>query len=353
MNNLAAFLLLVLVASSVQAESLSYFLPRTYDNELKRLQSPDGQSTAILIHKERHGLDPSKTMGRWAQLKVNKDGKTIYDSGDEPLNNYQMSPTFALDLMWSPDSKCLAYRHITTLRIIDPSGNMTNYDIAPDGSVISSFNWIDNESLLVISKNGGYPLSLHGKPYYYEGYLDKAIDINVTRLHLVKGQIARYHQSIHNPIFLFHAIDFCPTEISPKSDRVAFSDGVNLCIYDDTVGKVIAQAKIPQKPTKPVFSPEAEQCDFIKKAEMEMAVRPDELDGIWWQTNSRLLVGLELLGRPAKRAFFTFDIPSQQLTEVTKTLLPLWQDYYRKSHKDVGMDYFGWQDPDWYKSGIE
>jgi hypothetical protein len=366
MNKLAVFFLLVLVAGGVQAGLLNEVLSSTYDNELKRLQSPDGHSTAILVYKEQHGSEKTlgpiivykeprveKMLGRLAQLKVIKDGKTIYDSGDEPLNIYQMSPTHALDLMWSPDSTRLAYRHITALRIIGPDGKETKYSIIPENTVISSFKWIDQENLLVVSKKGQYRLNQQGEPYYYQGYIDKAEHIYISRLNLTKGQTARYHQALHNPTFLFHSVDFCPTEISTKSDRVAFSDGVNLCVYDDTVGKVIAQFKIPQKPTTPVFSSDAEQYAPLKKAEMEMAARPDELDGIWWQTNSKLLVGLELLGREEKRAFFTFDIPSQQLIDVTKTLLPLWKDYYRKSHKNVGIDYYGWQDPDWYKLGIE
>ena len=346
---------MALAVGSAQAQSLTDFFPGTREEELKQIKSPDGRSTAILTDKERHGwvLPPegAKTFGRWARLKVIRAGKTVYDSGDEPLNLYQMEPGFALDLVWSPDSTHIAYRHINTLRIIGPGGKAANYSIGPEDFIIASFTWIDNQSLMVVSKKGPFPLESHDKPYQYEGYTERAVDIRISRLHLTGGQTVRYRQPLHSPTFIFHSVDFCPTEISPKSDRVAFSDGVNLCVYDDTAGKVIAQFKIPQKPTKVEYSPDADA--FTRKVDEEMAAEPDQLNGIWWQSNSRLVVGLELLGRQEKRAFYTFDIPSQKLTDVTKALLPVWQDYFRKSPKYAGVDWFGWQDPDWYRAGIQ
>lgn len=355
MKRLIWLWLIFLLTDIARAGSLSEVLPGTYENELQQVRSPDGHSVAILFHKERHGIalppEPAKTLERWARLKLTKNGKTIYDSGYENLNIYQMSPSFALDVMWSPDSSRLAYRHITSFRTIGPDGKATFHNIVPEHSAISSFRWIDNESLLVVSKKTEYPLDMSGKPYLYNGYTDQAKDIRITRLHLTKGKTERYQQAVSDPTFLFHSSGFCLDEISPKADRVAFSDGASLCVYDDTAGKVILQFKIPQKPTTPVLSPDAD--DSIKKVEMEMAARPDELDGIWWPTNDKLVVGLELLMRQEKRAFYTFDIPSQKLTDETMVLLPIWQDYYRKAHKNVGIDYFGWQDPDWYRSALK
>lgn len=356
MKGLVWLSLIAFVAGITRAGSLSEVLPGTSENELQQVRSPDGHSVAVLFHKERHGIalppEPAKTLERWARLKLTKDGKTIYDSGYENLNIYQMSPGFALDVLWAPDSSRLAYRHINSLRIIGPDGKMPKDSLVPEDSVISSFRWIDNESLLVVSKKTQHSLDMGGKPYLYEGYADQqAKDIRIIRLHLTKGKTLRYRQAVNDPVFLFHSSGFCLDEISPQADRVAFSDGVNLCVYDDTAGKVITQVKIPQKPTTPVFSPDADE--FTKKVDLEMAARPDELDGIWWPTNDKLVVGLELLMRQEKRAFYTFDIPSQKLTDETKMLLPLWQDCYRKSHKNVGIDYFGWQNPDWYKSAIK
>jgi hypothetical protein len=376
MKNKAIILgILVLVVALVMAVNRVLFQSQ---NELKQVRSPDGHSVAILSHKERHGfllsLEPPKTFGRWARLKLIRNGKTIYDSRYENLNIYQMQPDHALDVMWSPDSTRLAYRHITSLRIIGPDGKVTKHSILPEDSVISSFRWIDNESLLVVSKEGQYPLEMYGKPYQYRGYIDKVRNIRITRLHVIKGPTERYVQDFgpdasglastngpaghypqapEGPTFLFHSIDFCPEEISPNADQVAFSDGVNLCVYDDVAGKVIARFKIPQKPTKPVFSRDAEMVESIKRVEEQMAARPDELDGIWWQTNDKLVVGLELLGRQEKRAFFTFDVPSQKLTDQTQVLLPVWRDYDQKSHKQGDIYYFGWRDSDWFRSVIK
>ena len=271
-RKLIAVVLLVLLVTVVTVafhplrggENLfTLFFGGTIEEELGRVKSPDGRSVAILFHRYKHGPggppEPPKTLERWARLKISRDGKTIYDSGYENLNIYQMSAGFALDVMWSPDSSHLAYRHIASFRIVDSDGKATAYDVVPEKSVISSFRWIDNERLLVVSKKTGYPLAMHGKPYMYNGYIDQAEDIRITRLDLLKGKTERYTQALNDiqgdtkrheqavkpwnrkrldkPTFLFHAINFRMDEISPKADRVAFSDGANLYVYDDTAGK--------------------------------------------------------------------------------------------------------------------
>ena len=86
----------------------------TIDEELGQIKSPDGRSITILSHRYKHAPgrppEPPKTLERWGRLKILRDGKTIYDSGHENLNIYQMSAGFALDAMWSPDSRHLDAR---------------------------------------------------------------------------------------------------------------------------------------------------------------------------------------------------------------------------------------------------
>lgn len=135
-------LALLLVAGTAQAGSLSELLPGTTRDEVAKIKSPDGQSVAIVTLKEKHGLglppEPPKTSARWVRLKLTHDAKTVYDSSDEKLNVYQTG-TFASDVMWSPDSARLAYRYITTLRIIGLDGKVTTYSREPEDSVIASF----------------------------------------------------------------------------------------------------------------------------------------------------------------------------------------------------------------------
>jgi hypothetical protein len=149
-------------------------------------------------------------------------------------------------------------------------------------------------------------------------------------------------------------------EISPNSDRVAFSDGLHICVYDDTAGKLIAQVTIPQEPVPP-YTPSDEvkwaikeghtdMADIFKNGEMEWNARPAGLEGIWWQTNNRLVAALVVHRRGDRMAFYTFDLPSRKLTDVTNALLPLWEaplsspdDFYP----------YGWARPNWYREGLK
>ena len=110
---------------------LTLFFGGTIDEELGRVKSPDGRPVAVLSQRCKHGPgrppEPPKPLERWARLKLLRDGKTVYDSGYESLHIYQMNPGFAFDVMWSPDSNHLAYRHIGSLRIIAPDGKATDY----------------------------------------------------------------------------------------------------------------------------------------------------------------------------------------------------------------------------------
>lgn len=143
--------ILVLATFTVRAGLLD-LLPGTDSSEMGRFKSPDGRSVAILLHKARHGPalppEPPKTLERWAELKIEHDGKTVFDSGYQALNIHQLSGQFAVDVVWSPDSRRVAYRHITSLRVIGLDGKSSPYTIGPEGSVISSFRWIDSENLL-------------------------------------------------------------------------------------------------------------------------------------------------------------------------------------------------------------
>ena len=196
---------------------------------------------------------------------------------------------------------------------------------------------------------------MHGKPYRYNGYTDQAKDIRITQLHLTKGKTERYRQALGKPTLLFHAIDFRLDEISPKADRVAFSDGVNLCVYDDTAGKVVARVTIPQKAApKPAptvnYPPNSNESHFAR-VEAMMASRPAHLEGVWWQSNDTVVIGVGLLICPDNRKeFYTFDIPSKLLTNRSSVLLPVWLQRL-KTHLDD--PYRQYRDPDWFRSAIK
>ncbi|MBX7245499.1 MAG: hypothetical protein K1X53_08365 [Candidatus Sumerlaeaceae bacterium] len=279
---------------------------------------------------------------RWSRLKITKDDKTVYDSGDEGLNKYQSMPGFALDLAWSPDSAHLAYRQITSIRIINTDGKVTNQLPVSKDSAVSSFSWIDTTSVLVVSKKTENPLDMFGKPYQYSGYTDKAMDIRIQRLPLTGGGTELYQQVVRKPTFIFHSIGFLLDEISPKGDLVAFSDGANLCIFDTKVGKVSRKIAIPQKPP-PKVEPMEEDWPEVRKAMEELAAEPQQLEGIWWQTHDRLVIGVGFLGSEV-RSVYTYDIPSNTLTDKTSTLLPLWMGSIKARF---------YQDPNWFGASIK
>ncbi len=317
----------IILITTAQAGSINELSPETSENELLKLPSPDGHCVAVLLHKEKKGpmltIEPPNTLKKWSQLKVMLDGQILYDSGDEELNAFQRDGGFALDLAWSPESAHLAYRHITSLRIIGRDGKSAIHNIAGDASVISSFSWIDNVNLLIVSKKTQYTFDTGVKPYIIYGYIDQTKDIQIIRLNLVNGTTQRHQQLISNPKLLLHSSDFLVEEISPKSDRVAFSDGENLCIYDDTLGTIIAREKIPQKLPKKHRLPDNYPGEFMKIVE-EILAEPGQLEGLWWQSNDRLVIGVGLLGSKIK-SFHTYDIPSKTMIDVTSLLLPIWK----------------------------
>ncbi len=349
MRTLMMICILSLVADIAQAYSFSDFLLGIHANEIKQEKSPDEHSTAIIIHKEKLGMplpgpESPKTLARWACLKWIKDGRTVYDSGDEPLNIYQRGAALALDLMWSPDSQHLAYRHITGIRIINAKGEAVTHNMADTGFVTASFRWIDNQNLIVVSKRQQSPLDMSGKPYCYQGYIDQAREIWIGRLNLTTGYTEYYRQTVTEPTFLFHSIDFQLDEISTKANLVAFSDGANLCIYDAMARKMLMKVRLPQKPTpKPDLTDPDMKDPTIRAVAEEMAARPAQLEGVWWPTNDQLVLGMGLLSGSVK-SFYTYNIATKIILDKTDTLLPAWNG------NEKAMNY---QDSDWYRSALK
>lgn len=350
MRRLIAFFLVACIPNFAAAGSEAAFLLTGVEKyDLPPVKSPDGQLSALLSIKTKYKLpivmEPKKE-GCSSRLTVFKGNKTIYNSGDEKLNT-GAGMGFALDLAWSPDSKHLAFRHISSLRIIGLDGKSGMFNISPENYVITSFRWIDNSNLLVVSKVGKMPLDTFGRPYLYAGYIDEAKTIRISRFNLTSGFTTVYEQTVAEPTFIFHAATFYLDEISPNSDRVAFSDGQNLCICDSNLKKIVAKIKIPQKqpPHRPMPTPtDNEDFDsFFKSVEREMASRPAHLEGIWWPDNNTLLVGVGLLGGPTK-SFYIYDIGKNSLSDKTSVLLPVWNGNQKA---------INYQDPDWYRSALK
>ena len=347
--------LIVLPALGANAGLFQDFLPGTYTDKRPPVQSPDGHREARLTYTEQRGFalppEPAETKSRSTRLQVFKDGKRYYDSGDEPLHVYQNDPGFALDLAWSPDSSRLACRHITSLRIIGDDGQVLARFTPSGKSVVSSFRWIDNANLLVVAKETGMPLDMREEPQWFQGYIEQAKKIHVFRWNLAAGPPADlFQQDLRDPPFIFHAVEFGVEEISPRADRVAFSDGADLCVYDVAANAVIARHTIPQKPKTPVIDPGADE--LTQQVARKMAAMPDQLDGIWWPSNDKLLVAVALLSGPQNRAFYTLGIPAQEWTDQTASLLPVWENFYRSSPEYAGLDWFGWKDTNWYRSAL-
>lgn len=270
----------------------------TSRTELARLPSPDGQAVATLTTLEQRGMwqagpEPPKVKERGVRLTLAYHGRQVYDGGFENVGVYQAFP-FAVDLVWAPGSERLAYRSITTLHIVSKLGAVQSFAVIRGNELISSFKWLDDRELLVVTKRITDPLDMFGYPQHYHGYLAKATQVRIVRVRLSAGLTERFTQPVQQPTFMFHSIGFQNQEISPTSNRVAYSDGHALCVYDDAVGKVIATVPIP-----------------------------GAIEGTWWETNDRLIVGLGLLSG-GERRFVSVDLPSGRVEDQTLQLLPRW-----------------------------
>jgi len=269
------------------------------------VKSPNGKGEAVIVRRGVEGVpspppEPSRTVASWSKLTVSRDGKVIYNSGFENLGGNQGSLhlAYSFDLLWTADSSLLAYRKLNTVRVIAKNGKVSSFDIVTDNALVSSFKWINSKELLIISKGVSDPLDLYGPYVYYHGYLTKSTYVKVSRVNVDTGKVEqRFKQEVKHPTFLFNSIGFVIHEISPYSSRVAFSDGVNINMYDDAKGKIIA--KVPVE---------------------------GSIEGIWWVDNNTVVLGLNLLGGKARRKFVVFDVAAKNITDKTNILSPLWID---------------------------
>ncbi|HON07554.1 MAG TPA: hypothetical protein PLW02_05570 [Verrucomicrobiota bacterium] len=101
-------------------------------NEWARVHSPDGQAAIIVSSKDKHmiqmpGPEPPRTLSRKARFLVEVKGRKVHDTGYKDVGVYQSIPN-AFDVAWSPDSDHVAYRLITTLRIVSRDGSVYQPD---------------------------------------------------------------------------------------------------------------------------------------------------------------------------------------------------------------------------------
>ncbi|MCC6683340.1 MAG: hypothetical protein IT445_20785 [Phycisphaeraceae bacterium] len=299
MNRLLGMVILMMMCASCN---------KVDTTELARVPSPDGHAIAIVTQKVKTGIplpgpEPPPVKRQWIRLTVLVDGKQTYNSGFEDVGEFQPC-YFACDLAWSADSSYLAYRAITTLHIIGIDGTQRSINVITDNSLVSSFKWVSDKELLVVSKMVDDPLDLYGYPQHYHAYLTSAKNVRILRLDVDGGITERFICDVKDPTFTFRSTGFMNQEISPFSSRVAFSDGNAVCVYDDSVGRLIAQAPVN-----------------------------GSIEGTWWDTDDKLIVGIGLLSGDMQ--FATFDVLSEQVQEHTSLYLPLW----------TGM----WDNVDWYR----
>lgn len=283
----------------------------TYRHELARVPSPDGRAVAVVKSKERHGLwlpgpEPPETKAKQVRLIVSANGWKQYDSGFEDLSIYKFFH-HSCDLDWAPDSGHLAYRLGATLRKIGRDGECRSVNLGPENDYVTSFKWRNDKELLVVAKKISLPIGLFSDPRDYPSYLAKVSDIRILQVGPDSSVTERFKVAVKKPTFMFHSVGFQNQEISPRANRVAFSDGEALCIYDDSLGKIVA--RVPMS---------------------------EEIEGTWWDTDNRVIVGLDLFGGKSRR-FGVLDIAAQKFEDQTPALLPLWD----------GM----WENPAWHKAG--
>jgi len=268
-----------------------------------QVDSPDRQAFIKVSSKERRGLyligpEPPETKAQWARFVVDVLGRKVHDTGFRDIGRYQSIP-FAFDVAWSPDSAHVAYRSITTLSIVSRDGQVRQAAIVCTNSLISSFKWVSTKEILAVVKEINYPLDLHGYPQQYDGYIAKARGLKIVSVSLDGTVSERFTQRVNKPTFMFHSIGFENQEISPYSNRVAFSDGSGLCVYDDGAAKVLA--------TVPVTG---------------------EIEGSWWESKDTIIIGIGLLS--GRRDFLRYDLADGSVQNCTATLLPQWDGMWRR-----------------------
>ena len=107
---------------------------------------------------------------------------------------------------------------------------------------------------------------------------------------------------------MFRSIGFLNQEVCPTGNRVAFSSGRAICVYDDAVGKVIATAPVD-----------------------------GSIEGTWWDTHDKLVVGIGLLS--GEKRFSTFDVKTEKVEDASSAYLPMWdgtwyrEDWFRAGQK--------------------
>jgi len=241
-----------------------------------------------------------------AELQVDHNGAVVFSTGPEDIGPHQNSD--ALDVVWSATGNKLAYRNMNHLRLIALDGNHSSHNIGDAGRLMSSCKWLNDDELLIVTKRVK-PFEVQGRPIY-KGYITTAEDVQVLRLGNDGTLETRYTCPVDKPTFLFHSVAFKVDEISPYSDQVAFSDGRNICVYDDS----------------------SQKC--ILKTPVEGSV-----EGIWWIDKNTLLLGLGLLSSTERR-FATVEIANGTLEDVTPKLRDHW-----KLHANF-------QDAQWFRAAL-
>lgn len=267
--------------------------------ELGREASPDGTGLAKITAKTTHGAplpgpEPPEIKSKSVRLTVTTKGKIVYDSGFQEIGRFQHLPMIA-DIAWAPDSSRVACRLVNSFCIVDEGGRRKDFPLVEpsDNSLISSFRWTGNRELLVVIKLIDDPLGMHGYPQHYHGYLAKSKCVRIARLNLDTGITNRFLLATASPTFMFHSCGFQNQEIAPDTNRVAFSAGYALCVYDDGLGRLVARVPVD-----------------------------GSIEGTWWDTNDRVIIGIGLLS--GQLHFSRLDVRTGRMTDQTAQLLPFW-----------------------------
>ncbi len=239
---------------------------------------------------------PPPTTAQKDRLTVNIDNKQVYDSSWVELGLYQDSDAF--DLVWSPNMKILASRRLNILTFINKDRIMRTLNTQHGNSLLSSYKWLDNDNLILVTKKLDSPLNMYGYPVHYHSFIDNATQISIYTYNLSKHKLKlRYKQDLKEVTFLFNSIHFFCDEISPFSAKVIFNDGKNIKVYDDKLHKIIAQTKAT-----------------------------GSLEGIWWIDKDKVLLGFGLLS--GEKRFSLFDAKIGKIKDVSKEYLAKWQGSY-------------------------
>jgi hypothetical protein len=263
--------------------------------------SPDARLTAVGEVVERHALpmpgpEPPRTNASLHTLRVLEAGNVIFSS---PTQDLGKGADGKMDIAWARDSSRFAYRLLTSLHVVEPrQQRMRELWEPPADSFISTFRWIDDRTLAVLTRHVPPPAS----ELLTYGYPDFTLDSTGATLWRIGVPDGPAEQIVTVPIasqpcLIRGALRI--DELAPDVPLVAIHDGNQLLVYDFQSEQFVLR--------QPVAGP---------------------VHGVWWADADTVVLSINNLSGLDTARFLVVQVSRSQVVDVTDQLLPLWTGLY-------------------------